>query len=84
MSIDKDQAISIFETQFPGSKILMVSDLPDKYVFACSGYEGDEILGTNISRFYSVDKRSGELLSYSPFEEEDPSTYFDAPTIDLP
>lgn len=83
MAYDSTAALEAVKTKHPEAKIVSMTEMPSKFIFEYAAPEDEMLFGIAMDTFYSVDKNSGEVYNYTPYEEENPDSFFDAPQITI-
>lgn len=83
MPYDFKSALEAVKSAHPETQFISMTELPTKFIFEYAAPEEEMVFGIAMDTFYSVNKSSGEVENYTPYEEDDPSIFFDAPKITI-
>lgn len=83
MAYDAATALEAVKKKYPDTRFVTMTELPTKFIFEYAASTDELVFGIAMDTFYSVDKTSGEIENYTPYEEDDPNTFFDAASISI-
>lgn len=83
MAYDSQTALKAVKTAHPEKQIISMIELPTKFIFEYEATEDEMFFGVALDTYYSVDKSSGEVENYTPAEESDSNTFFNAPHVSI-